>query len=276
MQLEDRARIWWAISLPYRLSVNYEVRVVDIDADHHRRPRRRSRPRPGGGGAQMTARTRSSGPSTCSWRSPVWLRLVDTFTGTRAGGPVEVRLERRSRDHLGSRSSSATSYAPRGPGVRWISAGSRPGWPGRPSTFGSPSAVPRSIVRRPLPGRRDHPDDRDLERDQSPPAPACARWCVASPRRTTRSARASRCSPDAWWTLRPCPSPRGPGHGSPRRCSATSLIEEVRTGAGGWFRMPLRWSSGATRSRRPGRARPAPPPSPCRRPRVGRHVIPIS
>lgn len=32
MRLDDRARIWWAINLPYRLSINYEVRVVDIDA----------------------------------------------------------------------------------------------------------------------------------------------------------------------------------------------------------------------------------------------------
>jgi Pvc16 N-terminal domain len=32
MQVDDRARIWWAINLPYHLSVNYEVRVVDIDA----------------------------------------------------------------------------------------------------------------------------------------------------------------------------------------------------------------------------------------------------
>ena len=33
MQIEDRARVWWAIGQPYRLSINYEVRVVDIDAD---------------------------------------------------------------------------------------------------------------------------------------------------------------------------------------------------------------------------------------------------
>jgi hypothetical protein len=33
MQIDDRARIWWAINKPYRLSVNYEVRVVDVDAD---------------------------------------------------------------------------------------------------------------------------------------------------------------------------------------------------------------------------------------------------
>jgi hypothetical protein len=32
MQLEDRARVWSAIGQPYRLSVNYEARVVDIDA----------------------------------------------------------------------------------------------------------------------------------------------------------------------------------------------------------------------------------------------------
>ena len=30
MRLDDRARVWWAISQPYRLSVNYEVRVIDI------------------------------------------------------------------------------------------------------------------------------------------------------------------------------------------------------------------------------------------------------
>jgi hypothetical protein len=31
MRLDDRARIWWAINHSYRLSINYEVRVVDID-----------------------------------------------------------------------------------------------------------------------------------------------------------------------------------------------------------------------------------------------------
>ena len=32
MELEDRARVWSAIGQTYRLSVNYEVRVVNIDA----------------------------------------------------------------------------------------------------------------------------------------------------------------------------------------------------------------------------------------------------
>jgi Pvc16 N-terminal domain len=36
MRLDDRARVWWAINLPYRLSINYEVRVVDIDATSQR------------------------------------------------------------------------------------------------------------------------------------------------------------------------------------------------------------------------------------------------
>jgi hypothetical protein len=31
MQVDDRARVWWAIGLAYRLSVDYEVSVVDID-----------------------------------------------------------------------------------------------------------------------------------------------------------------------------------------------------------------------------------------------------
>lgn len=33
LELEDRARVWSAIGKTYRLSVNYEVRVVDIDAE---------------------------------------------------------------------------------------------------------------------------------------------------------------------------------------------------------------------------------------------------
>jgi hypothetical protein len=32
MRLEDRARVWGAINLPYRLSITYEVRVVEIEA----------------------------------------------------------------------------------------------------------------------------------------------------------------------------------------------------------------------------------------------------
>jgi Pvc16 N-terminal domain len=33
IELEDRARVWSAIGQTYRLSINYEVRVVDIDAE---------------------------------------------------------------------------------------------------------------------------------------------------------------------------------------------------------------------------------------------------
>jgi len=33
LDLEDRARVWHAIGKPYRLSVNYEVRVVNIDPE---------------------------------------------------------------------------------------------------------------------------------------------------------------------------------------------------------------------------------------------------
>jgi hypothetical protein len=31
MHLDDRARVWWAIGQPYRLSLNYQIRVVDVD-----------------------------------------------------------------------------------------------------------------------------------------------------------------------------------------------------------------------------------------------------
>jgi Pvc16 N-terminal domain len=33
LELEDRARVWSAIGQTYRLSVNYEVRVADVDAE---------------------------------------------------------------------------------------------------------------------------------------------------------------------------------------------------------------------------------------------------
>jgi hypothetical protein len=32
LTLEDRTRVWWAIQKPYRLSLNYEVRVVNLDS----------------------------------------------------------------------------------------------------------------------------------------------------------------------------------------------------------------------------------------------------
>lgn len=33
LTLDDRARVWWAIGQTYRLSVNYEVRVANIDPE---------------------------------------------------------------------------------------------------------------------------------------------------------------------------------------------------------------------------------------------------
>jgi hypothetical protein len=31
LSLDERARVWWSIQEPYRLSLNYELRVVDLD-----------------------------------------------------------------------------------------------------------------------------------------------------------------------------------------------------------------------------------------------------
>jgi hypothetical protein len=33
MTLEERTRVWWAIQKPYRLSLNYEVRVVNLESN---------------------------------------------------------------------------------------------------------------------------------------------------------------------------------------------------------------------------------------------------
>ncbi|GGR38866.1 DUF4255 domain-containing protein [Streptomyces netropsis] len=32
LSLDERAKVWWAIAQPYRLSLNYEVRVVNLDS----------------------------------------------------------------------------------------------------------------------------------------------------------------------------------------------------------------------------------------------------
>jgi Pvc16 N-terminal domain len=37
LTLEDRSRVWYAIQKPYRLSVNYEIRVVNLEATEERR-----------------------------------------------------------------------------------------------------------------------------------------------------------------------------------------------------------------------------------------------
>ena len=33
LTLEERARVWYAIEKPYRLSITYEIRVVNLDAE---------------------------------------------------------------------------------------------------------------------------------------------------------------------------------------------------------------------------------------------------
>jgi Pvc16 N-terminal domain len=33
LTLEERTRVWWSIQQPYRVSLNYEVRVVEIDPE---------------------------------------------------------------------------------------------------------------------------------------------------------------------------------------------------------------------------------------------------
>jgi hypothetical protein len=36
ISLEDRARVWFSVQKPYRLSINYEVRVVNVDSELER------------------------------------------------------------------------------------------------------------------------------------------------------------------------------------------------------------------------------------------------
>ena len=96
MQLEDRARVWWAIGQPYRLSVNYEVRVVDIDAEMLGRRRPGAESSRASGVDVMTLHSlEPSSVETRSAASPLWLRLGRHLHRAAASGTVDVVLERK-------------------------------------------------------------------------------------------------------------------------------------------------------------------------------------
>jgi hypothetical protein len=178
-----------------------------------------------------------------STASPVWLHLVDTFTGNPPTGPIEVGLRRRVgatwvpfefRHQYSSKGDLALL------GLGRVGHGQA----GTTFVLRITLGVARSIVETPAGG-----DTIELTittwNDDSPPAPA-VRGLV-------------RCFPGPEYPFRPgVPVHAGrivdaagePAAGARVRVTETVLantvVEEVRTGAGGWFRLPLRWSSGST------------------------------
>jgi hypothetical protein len=173
--------------------------------------------------------------------SPIWLRLVDTFTGRPPGGPIDVRIEKRdgatwiplavphqvssSGDvgflDLGKEQSGQTgtfevrifvtnprTVAVTGTGDPFVTA-TISVW----SADSPPTPTPQSVTF--LPG----PDY-----NFGPGVPLLSGRVVDSAGDPVERARVS-----ATETV----------HGSP-------VVEEAMTTGGGWFRLPLRWSSGST------------------------------
>jgi hypothetical protein len=173
--------------------------------------------------------------------SPIWLRLVDTHTGRRPADPVEVSLERRD----------GTAWVPWSVPHQLTGAGDlgfldlargRPGdtgsvdvrvWVTSPGTV-TDTTTGEAVVEITVP----------IWSEAAPPTPAAQvvsflpgpdyHFGNGVPLLAGRAVDAAgapldRCRVSVTETVR----------GSP-------VVERVMTNADGWFRLPLRWSSGAT------------------------------
>ena len=96
LTLDERARVWYAISKPYRLSVTYEVRVVNLDAltvEATTPVSRADRPLCRPGHRPMT--TWRTVPVDEKWLfSPIGLRLVDDGHGAVGRRQGDARYPR--------------------------------------------------------------------------------------------------------------------------------------------------------------------------------------
>jgi hypothetical protein len=173
--------------------------------------------------------------------SPVWLRLVDTFTGRRPAGPVQVSLERRD----------GTAWLPMAVPHQLTEAGDL-GFldlaRGRPGDTGSVDV--RVGVTSPGTATVFATGDPVLEMtvpiwsEAAPPAPTAQvvsfvpgqdyRFGPGVPLLAGRVVDAAGAPLD-----RAAISVTETVRGSP-------VVEQAMTNADGWFRLPLRWSSGAT------------------------------
>lgn len=173
--------------------------------------------------------------------SPVWLRLVDTFTGRPPTGPLDVRIERRD-------------------GARWIPLAVR-------HQVSSSGDLAFMDLGRARPGEAGSFDVRvsvtsprtvaDTATGDPFVVTTVTVWTDGSPPTPTALPVSFRPGPDYRF---------GPGvpllsgrvvdqAGRPLDRTLVSVtetvrgapvVEEVMTTADGWFRLPLRWSSGFT------------------------------
>jgi hypothetical protein len=176
--------------------------------------------------------------------SPVWLHLVDTFTGRAPLGPVDVEL---------ARGASAGTWVPldfpyqlkANGDLALLNLGrTGPGLAGTTFDVRITLAAPRTVVE--TAAGTDALDVTVTTWDMDHPAPPAVRSEV-------------RCYPSADYRYPPG-TPVHPGRvvdaaGAPvprARVTATEtvlgnpVVEEVRTDDSGWFLLPLRWSSGTT------------------------------
>jgi hypothetical protein len=173
--------------------------------------------------------------------SPVWLRTVDTFTGGPPSGPLDVRIEKRDGatwiplavPHQIS-SSGDVGFLDLGRG--------RPGETGSfdvritviaPRTVADTPTGDPFVVKTVTVWAADSPPTPTAERVRFVPGPDY-RFGPGVPLLSGRVVDAAgvaveRAHVTATETVR----------GSP-------VVEEVMTTADGWFRLPLRWSSGST------------------------------
>jgi len=176
--------------------------------------------------------------------SPVWLRLVDMFTGAAPQGPVAVQVERRE----GARWLAVNvpyELKPTGD-LAFVNLGRvRSGQAGSPRAYRVTASAPRTIS------------------ETAAGAPSLVlivtTWSIDAPPATPQL-REIRCYPAPDYRFGPgVPLVSGTvtqvATGAPEtrarvRVTETvlgnQLVEEVRTNDDGWFRIPLRWSSGAT------------------------------
>lgn len=173
--------------------------------------------------------------------TPVWLRLVDTFTGRPPTGPLDVRIERRdgaSWIPLAVRH----QVSPSGD-VGFLDLGR--GRPGEAGSFDVRVTVtsPRTVTDTAT-GDPFVVTSVTVWTDESPPAPAVQRMSF-------RPGPDYRFGPGVPLLSGRVVDPAG-GPADRALVSVTEIVrgapvvEEVMTSADGWFRLPLRWSSGST------------------------------
>ncbi len=182
--------------------------------------------------------------------SPVWIRLVDTFTGRApvrlvgavAAGSVTLTVERRDGAQWKPAPAPVT-VKPTGD-LAFVNLGRvRRGQAPTQTDYRFTVAVDGSVT-------------ETVNREPSVVVPVTT-WSADSPP-VTPPVQEIRCYPAPDYQFGPgVPLVSGtvaqagsPAAGARVRVTETvagrTLVEEVRTNASGWFRLPLRWSSGAT------------------------------